>query len=140
MQRYLFAVLTFLLLNSLVNAQFVFEPFEVHPDSTYFSVYDKPNSDTSQINLSLETSIVEEGNSALRYDYIVQRSETWGGFARYQMWNPGEEDVWNFAPFQNMSLWYYNDVASTDSGELHLRISFMDVSDVPLNTTTVSGA
>jgi len=121
------------LLTGVGSAQLEFDRFETHPDSNYIGIYVSAD-DTSRIDLTLENTFVHEGNSALRYDWRAQRSQSWGGFAKYEMWHPDSFSVWNFEAYQNLSIWYYNDVPSTDPGRIHLRIQFFDVSDVPVNT------
>ena len=131
MNKWLLSLLVVVAFSGLLNAQFVFDRFEVHPDSTYSGVYASVN-DTSRVVLTLENSIVHEGSTALRYDWRVQRGESWGGFAKYEMWHPDSMGVWNFSPYENLSIWYYNDVPSSDPSRIHLRIQFFDVSDVAL--------
>jgi hypothetical protein len=121
------------LLTGVVSAQLEFDRFETHPDSNYIGIYASVN-DTSRVVLTLENTIVHEGNSALRYDWRAQRAESWGGFAKYEMWHPDSFSVWNFEAYNNLSIWYYNDIPSSDPSRIHLRIQFFDVSDVPVNT------
>ncbi|MCB0261388.1 MAG: hypothetical protein KDE62_16915, partial [Calditrichaeota bacterium] len=72
MNKWLLSLLVVVAFSGLLNAQFVFDRFEVHPDSTYSGVYASVN-DTSRVVLTLENSIVHEGSTALRYDWRVQR-------------------------------------------------------------------
>lgn len=132
--------LWFLLLTSIAlfgQRQFVFDTFDVLPtenpqyaDSIHFVSV----SDTSRIDIAQETNIVYEGTGAMLYDWRVQRAESWGGFAKIELWNPDTAGVWDFSPFDTLSIWYYVVQPSTDPGQVHLRIQFYDVSDAPLST------
>lgn len=124
-------------IGQLAHAQFLFDPFEVIPDSNpnyYQPVFYGGVSDSSYITSSLETSIVHEGSAAWRYAWQVERAQSWGGYAKVEMWHPDDNGVWNLSAFQNLSIWYYNDIPSSDPTRVHLRIELYDVSDVPINT------
>ncbi|GAB4179254.1 MAG: hypothetical protein Kow00108_15190 [Calditrichia bacterium] len=130
-----------LLMSTFVFGQqrFVFDNYDMLPadnplygDSIFFVNGD--NSTRSGIDITQETSNVFEGTGAIRLDYRVERSEGYGGFTKVEMWNPDSGSVWDFSPFDTLSLMYYVDSASSDPGHIHLRIQFYDVSDAPLNT------
>lgn len=132
MKKVLLTVVLLMVSLGLINAQYLFDGFEVHPDSTYYAQYEiSENADTLQCGavMSLEETEVYEGDYALRYDYTVQRAETWGGYVKYEIFNPDSAGVWDFSAFENLSLWYNNVTPSSDEGGIHLRIEFYDVSD-----------
>lgn len=127
-------ILCFLLISSSGNAQsYNFEPLDQHPDSNYIGQYIS-SSDSSSVDLSLETAIVKEGAAAVRLDWRAERADHWGGFTRYEFWHPDSGDTWSFAPFENLSFWYYNDMPSSDPGRVQFRLQLFEVSDAPANT------
>jgi hypothetical protein len=137
MKKVFLMIFVIFAIGQLAQAQFVFDPFDVIPDSNanYFQpVYYGSVSDSSWVHSSLETSIVHEGSAAWRYAWQAERAESWGGYAKIEMWHPDSAGVWNFSAFQNLSVWYYNDIPSTDPTRVHLRIELYDVSDVAINT------
>ncbi len=131
MTRSLLLCVMLFLWTGLAYSQYVVSNFDEHPDSVFTGNYAQV-SDNSEVIVSLETSIVQEGIGSMRYDYVVEAAETWGGFAKYEFWNPDPDAVWDFSGYENISFWYYND-AST-SGTAEFRLQFFDVSDVSNNT------
>ena len=117
--------------TSLVHSQYVISNFDEHPDSVFVGVYDGV-SGNSEVTVELETSIVQEGSGAMRYDYIVESAEVWGGFAKYEFWNPDPDAVWDLSGYENISFWYYNDASA--SGAAEFRLQFFDVSEIDNNT------
>ncbi len=137
MKKCLQTIVVFLALSGLLNAQTIlFDSFDQVPDSTRYDlqIIVVDGSDTSNVELSQETSIVAEGSAALRYDYLVEQAQPWGGFSKFQLFNLDSNAVWNFLPFENLVLRYYNDVPSSATGRVHLRILLTDVSDAPIDT------
>jgi hypothetical protein len=141
MKKYWYGWILWMLMSTFVFSQqrYVFDNYDVLPadnplyaDSVFY--FSGANSTKSGITISLETNNVYEGTGAIRMDYRVERSEVWGGFTKVEMWNPDPQGVWDFSPFDTLSLMYYVDSASSDPGHIHLRIQFFDVSDAPLNT------
>jgi hypothetical protein len=114
----------------------MFDPLDEVVDSTRYNVQilSVDGSDTSTVILEKETTLVAEGTAAMRATWITQRAQPWGGFTKFQIFHPDSNSVWDFSPFENLVLKYYNDVPSSDPGHVHLRILFTDVSDAPIDT------
>ena len=119
-----------ILLAGTARPQVVFEQFETHPDCTYAAAY-AGSGDSSRLVLTLDTATVFEGRSALRCDWQVARDQLWGGLARYEMWHRAATTAWDFSAFETLHLQYFNDVPSSDSGRVQLRILLYDVSHAP---------
>lgn len=139
MKKSLLMLVLLVAFAAMANAQptFVFDPFEVHPDSNdvYEMIYVAVDgSDTSGVTLSLADDIVYDGDTALRFDWVAQRAQSWGGFAKTEFWVADTMGVWDFTIYENIYVHYYNEVASTQPGGVHLRIQLFDVSDVDVNT------
>ncbi|MEJ2494899.1 MAG: hypothetical protein P8Y79_11305, partial [Ignavibacteriaceae bacterium] len=135
MKKYFLSIFVIFMVVGATQAQFVFDPFEMHPDSNSAYIVNYASvSDSSWVRLSEETGTVHNGSAALRYDWQVERAESYGGFAKIELWNSDSMAVWNFAAYENLGIWYYNDIPSTDPTHVHLRIQLYDVSDAPINT------
>ncbi|MCB0270971.1 MAG: hypothetical protein KDH95_22620, partial [Calditrichaeota bacterium] len=137
MKRCLLMIVGLLVWSGISQAQtFMFDNLDTPVDSTRYDlqIVVVDGSDTSQINLSQETTLVAEGAAAMRVDWITQRAQSWGGFSKFQIFHPDSFGVWDFSVYENLVMKYYNDIPSSDPGHVHLRISLTDVSDAPLNT------
>ena len=137
MKRCLLMIVGLLVWSGISQAQtFMFDNLDTPVDSTRYDlqIVVVDGSDTSQINLSQETTLVAEGAAAMRVDWITQRAQSWGGFSKFQIFHPDSFGVWDFSLYENLVMKYYNDIPSSDPGHVHLRISLTDVSDAPLNT------
>jgi hypothetical protein len=137
MKKCLLLLTTILVWSSTIFGQSImFDPLDEVVDSTRYNlqILSVDGSDTSQVILEKETSIVAEGTAAMRATWITQRAQSWGGFTKFQIFHPDSNSVWDFSPFENLVLKYYNDVPSSDPGHVHLRILFTDVSDAPIDT------
>jgi len=109
-------------------AQLSIEKFEVPVDTNYTVIYAQV-SDTSEVVLSQETTIVAEGAEALRFDWVAQAAEGWGGFAKMELWNPDSMAVWDFSAFDTIAISYYIDSPSSSPGRAEFRLQLFDVSD-----------
>lgn len=137
MKKVLLTVVLVMVSMGLINAQYLFDGFETHPDSNYHVYYGiGDNSDTllTGIDLSLQDTYLVAGDSALRFDWAVQRSESWGGFSKWEMGHPDSNSVWDLSAYKSISVWYYNEVPSDDPGGIHLRVQLFDVSDAPIDS------
>ncbi|RMG24872.1 MAG: T9SS C-terminal target domain-containing protein [Methanobacteriota archaeon] len=141
MKRFRYCFLVLLLMSTLGFSQgdWVFDNYDVSPfdnptyqDSIIFSR--TASTDTSWLRMSLETTTVHEGTGALKFDYGVEISEVWGGFVRYDFWNPDTNGTWDLSPFDTLSLWYYIEEKCSTPGQITFRLLFYDVSDVDVNT------
>lgn len=133
MRKGLVVLLFLFLFSSLSMAQFVFEPFEQHPDSNYV-VELLGEGDTARIVLTEETNIFQQGSAALGFNWRTQAAQSWGGFAKAELFHPDSMGVFDFSAFDSISFWYYNETASSTPGRNHFRLQFFDVSDVSYNT------
>ncbi|MGH1366693.1 MAG: sugar-binding protein [Calditrichia bacterium] len=109
-------------------AQLALESFDVPVDTNYTVIYASV-SDTSEVVLSQETTIVNEGTEALRFDWRAEAAEGWGGFAKMELWNPDSMAVWDFSAFDTIAISYYIDSPSSEPGRAEFRLQLFDVSD-----------
>ncbi|MFB0516347.1 MAG: hypothetical protein ACETWG_07065, partial [Candidatus Neomarinimicrobiota bacterium] len=109
--------------GQLINA------FDELPDTNYFDVaLQEGAEDTTEATIFLETTQVHEGAGALGIDYAVQAYASWGGYSTLQHWHPDSNSVYDFSPWDTMSIWYYNAVDDPNS-VIQFRINFCDVSN-----------
>lgn len=137
MKHFLMTLLVLFAFSSLVSAQFVFDPFEEHPETNYNVQYVSVN-DTSRVLVELESANVQVGSHAMSLDWRAQAAESWGGFAKIELFPPDSAGLWDFSAFDSISFWYNNIEASTTPGRVHFRLQLFDASNAP-DTTTDGG-
>ncbi len=110
----------------LVSGQYVINNFDTVPDTTYWSIYGNEGVNHTYIKLSPETSTVQEGAGALRVEWQNECYDQWGGWIGMIHDHPDSGATYDFSPYTEISIWYYNEVAQSKSGEVEFRIILRD--------------
>ncbi|HEX9972250.1 MAG TPA: hypothetical protein VGD14_09285, partial [bacterium] len=116
-----------LILPIMAYGQQVISNFDTLPDSTFLEPYG--NDDTwpeTHVYLSSETNQVQEGTGALRVDWQDKCYDQWGGWIGMHHWYPDLGGVYDFSPYTEMSLWYYNAAPQSKVGKVEFRIILYD--------------
>jgi hypothetical protein len=116
-------------LNAVVSAtsseiSYVMDPFEFIADNWFTTVYN----DNGKLNLTTTSSsnATAFGKSALRVEYQVQQTETWGGYVDFGVLSVRAH---NCRGATHMSLWYKVLQPQSAAGRVHLRLILLDDSD-----------
>lgn len=140
MRRVLLLGLVAGLLPGFAAAQQLVDGFNVTPtDTNYWFIEAVASSDTSGVVLTYTDAQKVEGDSALKIDWTVQASESWGGFTNLMHMAP-DSSVFDFSLYTHLSLWYYVESPSSQPGLVEFRILFKDVSDAPLDLEDITQA
>lgn len=140
MRKLLLSLLALCMLPALANTQQLVEGFNSVPtDTNYWFVEAVASSDTSGVLLTYTDAQKVEGDSALRVDWTVQASETWGGFTNLMHMAP-DSSVFDFSLATHLSLWYYVESKSSQPSTVEFRILLKDVSDAPHDLTEITQA
>lgn len=83
---------------------------------------------------------VQVGNSALRIDWGVTHSQSWGGSTSLRHFHMDSMAVYNLSSYDSLIFWYYNLEPSSLPGKVHLRFNLCDVSDSPDGANTYNVA
>ncbi len=126
MSKYVLTMVMLIALPFMLSAQYVINNFDTLPDSNYFDVYGNEGVNHTYLKLSLETNTVHEGTGALRVDWQDECYDQWGGWIGMTHDNPDSGETYDFSPYTNLTLWYYNEVPQSKSGEVEFRIILRD--------------
>lgn len=127
MKKYLLLIASLVFLPLAANGQLVIHNFDTVPDSTFLNVYGN-NDDwpETHVFLSTETSTVHDGAGALRVDWQNKCYDQWGGWIGMNHFHPDSLGVYDFSPYTDISLWYYNATAQSKPGKVEFRIILYD--------------
>ena len=80
------------------------------------------------IHTSFVTDIVAEGDAAMRIDYSVHNSESWGGYSKLHHYYPDtlSSATYDWSLYDSLSFSYYNIVPQSIAGRVHVRLNLMD--------------
>jgi hypothetical protein len=117
-----------LLAATLLNAQWVQYGFETANADTFFQHPPaNPGLGTGSGSLILSdiTSNPDpyNGTAACKVEWTVHSSESWGGFQQMMHLTPinGAHEYFDFSMANELRLWYYNVLPSTQPGLVHMR-------------------
>ena len=139
------ATLTMLFAVLLVSFAFgqVINNFDAEPDSGYWAHETSDNADSTLgwINISYITDPVLEGTGAMQLDYSVHNIEGWGGYSKIYHLHPDIETggTWDWSAYDSISISYYNSVAQSAAGSVHLRINISDYAGITDSSYTGLG-
>ncbi|MGH7594945.1 MAG: T9SS type A sorting domain-containing protein [bacterium] len=130
-------LLSLLLLPCLAFGQEALETFDAAPDSGHW-FYEWVGSSTQTVtNLSYVNDLLKLGTGSLKVDYAIQGTESWGGYANIMHGAPGT-GVFDFSPYTQLKVWYYNASPQTKAGTTHIRVLLKDMSNVPVADRTMT--
>lgn len=118
-----------LLVPMLASGQLVIHNFDTVPDSTYLNVYGNNDSwPETHVYLSTETNTVHGGTGALRVDWQNKCYDQWGGWIGMNHFHADAAafGVYDFSPYTDISLWFYNAVPQNKPGKVEFRIILYD--------------
>ena len=146
-----------MLLPGLVIAQPDINTFDEAPaDTNYWKWYDHVNGgattgpgghyqissaadpDTGWIQVSYVDDPVLFGTGAMKVDYSVHNTESWGGYSKIEHWHPDTNAVYDFTGFDSISVMYYNSVPQSLAGRITFRLCLHDVSHAENGNATYS--
>ncbi len=120
----LFAIL--LLVPALVTGQWVLNNFDVVPDTNYLEVYGNDDANNTYVNLSQETTTVQEGDGALRIDWQNECYDMWGGWIGMHHWHPDTGEFYDFSAYTNITFWYYIEEKQSKANQVEFRLVLRD--------------
>ena len=140
MRKMLLLFLLCFTLPLVLSAQEVVQSFDAELPEGYFGTESSANSDStlSFTELSIVTDPVAMGEGALKVEYSVHNSESWGGYTKIEHVLPADGGVFNWSEFDSISFWYYNETPQSLPGRINLRFELYDVSNVPDTTTNAA--
>lgn len=113
-----------------------FEPvteggLETNPGGHY-AISTSADPELGWIETSYVTDPVYEGGGAMRIDYSVHNSESWGGYSKLQHFHPDtlSTGTYDWSLYDSLSFSYYNVVPQDSVGRVHLRLNLSDYGDV----------
>jgi len=139
----------FLVLPALVFGQ-VINSFDVaSPDTNYWYYFDTQYTtgrhfqtnggatvDKGFLTLTYVTDPLHEGTAALKIDYSVHNTESWGGYTKLEHWNPDPAKAYDWSRYDSLEFWYYNTAPQSLPGRITFRLGLHDCSDSPNGTDT----
>ncbi len=102
----------------------------------HYEISNIANVDTGFVHVSYITDPVFEGSGAMRVDYSVHNTETWGGYSKIDHWHPDSNSVYDWTAYDSISFWYYNLAPQSLAGRITLRLCLHDVSNSPNGNAT----
>lgn len=138
MKKLMLMVISMIFLSVFVYGQKIVDNFDGNRDASWYvpSISGAADPLLSYTKLSYVASPKVEGDSALSIDWSVHNSESYGGFANFNHYNPDSNAVYDFSGYDTLSFWYNNEVAQGLAGRVELRLNLMDVSDSPKGNKT----
>ncbi len=84
------------------------------------------------IEVSYVTDIVLEGDGAMKVDYSIHNSETWGGYSKLHHFEPDtlSSVTYDWSLYDSLSFSYYNVTPQDSTGRVHLRLNLGDYGDI----------
>ncbi len=136
-----------LLMPLLIGAQTINNFDEASPDTNYWAFFDNHGgkhyqtnggaaSDKGWLILTHVNDPVFEGTGALKIEYSVHNTESWGGYTKLEHWHPDPTKVYDWSKYDSVAFWYYNAVPQNLPGRITFRFNLHDVSNSPDGANT----
>ena len=113
-----------------------FEPVteggNVENPAAHYAISTNADPTLGWIETSYVSDIVLEGDAAMRVDYSIHNSESWGGYTKLQHRYPDtlSTGVYDWSLYDSLSFSYYNVVPQDSLGRVHLRLNLLDYGDI----------
>ena len=123
-----FTFLFLILIASLSNAQWIINGFEsAAADSIFFYAPGTPGlaSGTGSLVLTDVTDPVHSGSKAMKVDYVVHSSESYGGYTEFQYLRPQDGTFFDWSSAAKLRLWYYV-VTPYSTGSIYFRLKILE--------------
>ena len=131
-----------LLIPALSFGQLI-DGFNEVPDTGYwdYEISASADSTLSFVNTSYVTDPLDEGSHALQLDYSAHNIESWGGYAKVYHLHPdiATGGTYDWSGYDSISVRYYNSVAQSDEGTVHIRINLSDYAGITDDSYTGLG-
>lgn len=85
-----------------------------------------PDSGYANRTLSAESAV---GDSSMRVEYSVHRTEGFGGYTKIEHWHPDTNSVYNWSAYDSISFMYYVETPQSLPTTVELRFCLYDVSE-----------
>ena len=107
-------------------------------DTNYWLILNNDGADTNNayIDITFPTTDIVEGSGAMRLDYSVHNTETWGGFTKLEHWNQDSTAYYDWSLYDTIAFHYYIEAKQSLEGRVHLRLNLHDASDSPNGPNT----
>jgi hypothetical protein len=98
----------------------------------HYAISTNADPELGWIHTSYVNDIVLEGDSAMRIDYSIHNSESWGGYSKLHHYYPDtlSSVTYDFTMYDSLSFSYYNVVPQDSVGRVHLRLNMGDYADI----------
>jgi hypothetical protein len=124
----IFIVLYLFSFATLINAQWIINGFESAASDSIFFYSPRTTglaSGTGSLVLTDVTDPVHSGNAAMKADYVVHSSESYGGYTEFQYLRPQDGTFFDWSSAQKLRLWYYV-VTPYSAGSIYFRLKILE--------------
>ncbi len=124
----LFIVFFLFSVASLINAQWVVNGFESAAADSMFFYSPKTSglaSGSGSLVLTDVTDPVHAGTGAMKVDYVVHSSESYGGYTEFQYLRPQDNTFFDWSGAEKLRLWYYV-ITPYTTGEIYFRFKILE--------------
>ncbi|MCB0283181.1 MAG: T9SS type A sorting domain-containing protein [Calditrichaeota bacterium] len=138
MKNFVILFLVVLYVPGLILGQAVVQSFDTQLDASYFR-FETSGADAAKnfIVQTLDEENYAEGTGAMKMEWSVENSQSWGGYVKLDYMAPGSE-VMDFSAYDSIAFWYNNMVAQSLPGRVHVRFELYDVSHASPSVTSNS--
>lgn len=112
--------------------------FKANHGGQHYEVNTSASVEHGWIHFSYVGDPLVEGLGAMKFDYSAHNTESWGGYAKIEHFNPDTMGVWDWSKYDSVSFWVYNSVKQSIPGRAHLRYELYEVSDAATGNNTYS--
>jgi hypothetical protein len=113
---------------TLINAQWIINGFESDVADSIFFYSPKTTglaSGTGSLVLTDVTDPVHSGKAAMKVDYVVHSSESYGGYTEFQYLRPQDGTFFDWSSAQKLRLWYYV-ITPYSTGSIYFRLKILE--------------
>jgi len=100
--------------------------------AAHYAISTGADSSLGWIEMSYVTDTVLEGDGAMRVDYSIHNSESWGGYTKIQHRYPDtlSTGTYDWSLYDSLTFSYNNIVPQDSLGRVHLRFNLLDYGDI----------
>lgn len=103
--------------------------FDTQHGGKHYQANTGATAENGWIIISHVTDPVQVDAGAMKLEYSVHNTESWGGYTKLEHWHPEADQVYDWSKFDSVSFWYYNAVPQSLPTRVHLRFNLHDVSN-----------
>lgn len=141
MNKILSFFLVMLVAGTVMGQEKLINEFDAAPDSGYFylDMNAMADSTVTKFDMTFPTNNVQSGTAAMRVDYNVTNTDSYGGYVKVEHWADSGA-YFDWSDYENLTVWYYTEKPGSLPGRAHLRINLSDGSDVADNVHNTNDA